>query len=300
MENAIQKATQRKTEMSKQASQSVSTMLNAVLDREGFRKRFNELLGKRTPQFVSSVVSLVNADENLQKAFYQSPISVVQSALKAATFDLPIDQNLGYAYIVPFNNKVKTEAGEEKRMEATFILGWKGMHQMALRSGVYKTISVVDVREGEFISHNRLTGELQLSFVEDEDERESLPIVGYAGYYRLVNGAEKTIYMTKKQVEAHERKFRKSQYMGKGWRQDFDAMALKTVYRQLIGKWGIMSIDYRSSQEAENLANQMAAEDVFENTDILTLPDNGPIDADGYEVNHDTGEVTAAQTEISI
>lgn len=300
MENAIQKATQRKTEMSKQASQSVSTMLNAILDREGFRKRFNELLGKRTPQFVSSVVSLVNADENLQKAFYQSPISVVQSALKAATFDLPIDQNLGYAYIVPFNNKVKTEAGEEKRMEAAFILGWKGMHQMALRSGVYKTISVVDVREGEFVSYNRLTGELQLSFVEDEDERESLPVVGYAGYYRLVNGAEKTIYMTKKQVEAHERKFRKGQYMGKGWRQDFDAMALKTVYRQLIGKWGIMSIDYRSSQEAENLANQMAAEDVFEKTDILTLPDNGPIEADGYEVSHETGEVIAAQTEISI
>lgn len=298
MENAIQKATQQKAEMSKQASQSVSTMLNTVLDRDGFRKRFNDLLGKRAPQFVSSVVSLVNADENLQKAFYQSPISVVQAALKAATFDLPIDQNLGYAYIVPFNNKVKTEAGEGKRMEATFVLGWKGMHQMALRSGVYKTISVVDVREGEFISYNRLTGDLQLSFVEDEDERESLPVAGYAGYYRLVNGAEKTIYMTKKQVEAHERKFRKGQYMGKGWRQDFDAMALKTVYRQLIGKWGIMSIDYRSSQEAENLANQMAEEDTFEN--LPTLLDNGPIEANGYEVNQETREVTAAQTEISI
>lgn len=298
MENAIQKATQQKAEMSKQASQSVSTMLNTVLDRDGFRKRFNDLLGKRAPQFVSSVVSLVNADENLQKAFYQSPISVVQAALKAATFDLPIDQNLGYAYIVPFNNKVKTEAGEGRRMEATFVLGWKGMHQMALRSGVYKTISVVDVREGEFISYNRLTGDLQLSFVEDEDERESLPVAGYAGYYRLVNGAEKTIYMTKKQVEAHERKFRKGQYMGKGWRQDFDAMALKTVYRQLIGKWGIMSIDYRSSQEAENLANQMAEEDTFEN--LPTLLDNGPIEANGYEVNQETREVTAAQTEISI
>lgn len=296
MENAIQKAVQKNTEMSQQASQSVSAMLNTVLDREGFRKRFNDLLGKRAPQFVSSVVSLVNADEKLQQAFYQSPLSVVQASLKAATFDLPIDQNLGYAYIVPFNNKVKTDAGEEKRVEATFILGWKGMHQMALRSGVYKTISVVDVREGEFISYNRLTGDLQLSFVEDEDDRAGLPVVGYAGYYRLVNGAEKTIYMTKKQVEAHERKFRKGQYMGKGWRQDFDAMALKTVYRQLIGKWGVMSIDYRSTQEAVNLAAQMADEDAFESSSMIS-DNSGTIEATGYEVNAETGEVTQKRSE---
>lgn len=284
MENAIQKAAKKNADMTQQASQSVSAMLNSVLDRDGFRKRFNDLLGKRAPQFVSSVVSLVNADEKLQQAFYQSPLSVVQAALKAATFDLPIDQNLGYAYIVPFNNKVKTNAGEEKRMEATFILGWKGMHQMALRSGVYKTISVVDVREGEFIAYNRLTGDLQVSFIEDEDARASLPVIGYAGFYRLVNGAEKTIYMTKKQVEAHEQKFRKGQYMGKGWRQDFDAMALKTVYRQLIGKWGVMSIDYCSSQDAFNLADQMAAEDSFENVPISLSDNNAPIESEGYEI----------------
>lgn len=295
MESAIQKAVQKKNEdISQKASQSVSAMLNAVLDRDGFRKRFNDLLGKRAPQFVSSVVSLVNADDKLQQAFYQSPLSVVQAALKAATFDLPIDQNLGYAYIVPFNNKVKTENGEEKRMEATFILGWKGMHQMALRSGVYKTISVVDVRDGEFVSYNRLTGDLQLSFIEDEDARASLPVIGYAGYYRLVNGAEKTIYMTKKQVEAYERKFRKGQYMGKGWRQDFDAMALKTVYRQLIGKWGVMSIDYRSSQEAANLANQMADEDAFESSSMLP-GDSSTIEIAGYEVNTETGEAAESQ-----
>lgn len=289
MENAIQKAAQRSAGIHQKAGQSISSMLNEVLDRDGFKKRFNDLLGKRSPQFVSSIVSLVNADEKLQQAFYQSPVSVVQAALKAATFDLPIDQNLGYAYIVPFNNKVKTEAGEEKRMEATFILGWKGMHQMALRSGVYKTISVVDVRDGEFVSYNRLTGDLQLSFIEDEDEREKSPVVGYAGYYRLVNGAEKTIYMTKKQVEAHERRFRKGQYMGKGWRQDFDAMALKTVYRQLIGKWGVMSIDYRTSQDAADLAKQIADEDSF--SADFSLPGNpGPIEANGFEINPDTGE----------
>lgn len=285
MENTIQKAARREpAPREKQASNSINTMLNSLLDREGFRKRFNDLLGKRAPQFVSSVVSLVNADVNLQKAFHQSPMSVIQAALKAATFDLPIDQNLGYAYIVPFNNTVKTENGEEKRMEATFILGWKGMHQMALRSGVYKTISVVEVREGEFISYDRLTGDLELSFEEDDEARDELPVIGYAGYYRLVNGAEKTIYMTRKQVEAHERKFRKGQYMGKGWRKDFDAMALKTVYRQLIGKWGVMSIDYRSSQEAAELAKQLTEEDA------VLLPDSsGMIEAD-FTVDEETGE----------
>lgn len=290
MENAIQKATQKQMSTTSKATQSVSAMLNTFLDQDGYRKRFDELLGARAPQFVSSIVSLVNADANLQKAFYQAPITIIKAALKAATFDLPIDQNLGYAYIVPFNNSKKLDNGQyEKRMEANFILGWKGMHQMALRSGVYKTISVVDVRQGEFVSYNRLTGDLQLVFEEDEDKRDSLPVVGYAGYYRLVNGAEKTIYMTKKQVEAHERKYRKGQYMGKGWKDDFDAMALKTVYRQLIGKWGVMSIDYRTSKDAVNLADQMAAED--------SMLDGDVVDVENVVENVDngTGEVKEEQ-----
>lgn len=284
MENTIVKAASRSAETASSAqaaTQSIGVMMNNLLDQEKYRARFEDLLGKRAPQFVSSIVSMVNADNKLQQAFYQSPLSVIQAALKAATFDLPIDPGLGYAYIVPFNNTVETDRGKEKRMDATFILGWKGMHQMALRSGVYKTISVVDVRNGEFVSYNRLTGDLNLSFVEDEDERNKLPVIGYAGYYRLVNGAEKTIYMTKKQVEAHERKYRKGQYMGKGWRNDFDAMALKTVYRQLIGKWGIMSIDYRSSEQAMALAQQM------EDEDKILLPDSGVIEGSFQEVEGD-------------
>ncbi len=283
MEGTIAKAARRSAETApaaQMATQSISVMMNNLLDQEKYRARFDDLLGKRAPQFVSSIVSMVNADNKLQQAFYQSPLSVIQAALKAAAFDLPIDPSLGYAYIVPFNNLVETDRGKEKRMEATFILGWKGMHQMALRSGVYKTISVVEVRQGEFVSYNRLTGDLDLSFVEDEDNRSRLPVIGYAGYYRLINGAEKTIYMTKKQVEDHERKHRKGQYMGKGWREDFDAMALKTVYRQLIGKWGIMSIDYRSSEEAVALAQQLADEDSLP-------PDGGMIEGSFQEVEDD-------------
>jgi len=242
-------------------TQTVNTLMNSMLDGEGMRKRFNDLLGKRSAQFISSVVSLVNADAKLQQAFYESPMTVIQSALKAATFDLPIDQNLGYAYIVPFkNSKQDADGNWVKRMEASFILGWKGMHQLALRTGSYKTINVTDIREGELKSYNRLTEEVEIDFIEDDDKREARPIIGYVGYYRLINGAEKTIYMTVKQLENHEKKFRKGEYMGKGWKEDFDAMCRKTVYRKLIGKWGVMSIDYQNRTEAFELAEQMTEE----------------------------------------
>lgn len=259
---------------------TVNQMMSAILDGEKMRSRFDELLGKRAPQFISSVVSLVNADQNMQMAFYESPMTVVQAALKAATFDLPVDQNLGYAYIVPFKNKGK--------MTANFILGWKGMHQLALRTGSYKTINVVDIREGELKSYNRLTEEVDIRFEEDEDKRETLPIIGYVGYYRLVNGAEKTIYMTVKQIENHEKRFRKGDYMGKGWREDFDAMARKTVYRRLIGKWGVMSIDYQSREDGITLANQMQEE-----YNLPQSESDAPfVEGEYTEVDEDTGEVT--------
>lgn len=262
MANLIQKQVSQGAQMQAAAQQSVSAMLNSFLDRDGMRKRFDELLGKRAPQFVSSIVSMVNADKNLQQAFYESPITVIQSALKAATFDLPIDPGLGYAYIVPFSN-FKKDTGV-KKMEATFILGWKGMHQLALRTGAYKTINVTDVRDGELKSYNRLTEEVDIDFIDDEEEREKAPIVGYVGYYRLINGAEKTIYMSTKKIDAHERKFRKGNYMGFGWKNDWDAMARKTVYRQLIGKWGVMSIDYQTRDEGKQLADVIAQDAVAE------------------------------------
>lgn len=244
------------------AKQSINQLMNAMLDGEKLRGRFEELLGKRTPQFVSSMVTMINADTNLQQAFYQAPMSVIQSCLKAASYDLPIDPSLGYAYIVPFKNTVKGDNGETfKRMEAQFIIGWKGMYQLAMRSAVYKKLNVSDVREGELVSYDRLTEDIVLEFVEDEDEREKLPVIGYVGYYRLINGMEKTIYMTKKQIDNHERKNRKGEYMGKGWRKDWDAMARKTIYRALIGKYGVMSIDYRTSAEAAQLANAVTEDE---------------------------------------
>lgn len=277
--NIIQRQTSAKAPTTTE-KQSVNQLMNSMLDGEKMRGRFDELLGKRAPQFISSVVAMVNADKNMQQAFYESPMTVIQSALKAATFDLPIDQNLGYAYIVPFKNK--------GTMTANFILGWKGMHQLALRTGAYKTINVVDIREGELKSYNKLTEEVDVAFIEDEDEREALPIVGYLGYYRLVNGAEKTIYMTIKQIENHEKKNRKGEYQGKGWRDDWDAMARKTVYRRLIGKWGVMSITYQNAAEGAALAQQMRDEG-YTDEPAPTFPDI--IEGEAIDIDPESGEV---------
>lgn len=237
-----------------QVKQSMTVMMNSLLDSEGYRKRFEELLGKRTPQFVSALITLCNSTPQLQEAFATAPNTVIQSALKAASFDLPIDPNLGYAYIAPFRN--------QGRMEATFLLGYKGLIQLAMRTSVYKRINVVGVREGELKKFNRLTEDIELEFIEDEEQREALPIIGWCGYYRLINGMEKIIYMSHRQIEAHERKNRKGQNMTKAWREDFDAMAAKTVLRQLIGKWGLMSIDYKTATPAAIAAADAIAHDM--------------------------------------
>lgn len=221
------------------AGKSVASIMNSLLSREGFQKRFDELLGKRAPQFISSVVSLMNADTNLKQAFFDAPVTIIQSALQAASFDLPIAPGLGYAYIVPFRN------GKKGIMEASFIMGYKGMVQLAMRTGAYKKLNVLDVREGELKSYDRLTETFEWEWIEDDEIREKTPIVGYVGYFQLVSGMEKTIYMTVKQLKAHELKYRHGKFMGKGWRDDPDAMMRKTVLRQLIGKWGIMSVTYQ-------------------------------------------------------
>lgn len=288
MQNAIQKAT---TNRAPAQAKSINQILNSILDGEAMRRRFDDLLGKRSAQFISSLVSLINATPQLQQAMYEAPMTVVQSALKAATFDLPIDPALGYAYIVPFKNR---QPDGSQRMEAAFILGYKGMNQLAMRTGAYKTINVTDVREGELKSYNRLTEEIELDFIEDEDEREARPVIGYVGYFRLINGTEKTIYMSRKQVEAHERKNRKGKNMTKGWREDFESMALKTVYRRLIGKFGLMSIDYQTADSHTVAAAEAIATGRFDSDDTLELGSTPEVSY--IDIDSDTGEVVSDET----
>lgn len=299
MSNTIQRAAQRAPIARPgapiaPASRNPSTILSSILDSEGYRARLNEILGKRAPQFISSIISTVNASPELAKAAVEAPQTIIQAGLKAAIMDLPLDNTLGYAYLVPFRNSIKQPDGTyTKRNEAAFILGWRGMVQLALRTGAYKVINVSDVREGELKSYNRLTEEVVLEWEDDEGERDKLRVIGWVGYYRLCNGAEKTIYMSRKAMEAHERKNRKGQSMSKTWREDFDSMAMKTMYRKLLGKYGLMSIEYQVQTNPDVLA---MAQSRMDNAPMLpagTLDDEALLD--GEIIDASTGEIISAE-----
>lgn len=192
-------------------------------------QRLNELLGKRAPQFVTSLVSAVNANTLLAGC---KPESVLTAALTAASLDLPINQNLGFAYLIPYKNK----GGEV----CQFQMGYKGFIQLAQRSGYYKTINATEVRDGEIIGQNRLSGEIEFDWIEDDAEREKKPVIGYVAYFRLLNGFEKAVYWSVDKIEAHAKKYSKSyaKYGSGLWKDDFDSMAKKTVLKLLISKFG--------------------------------------------------------------
>src|SRR5690606_8869355 len=136
--------------------------------------------------------------------------------------------NLGYAWVVPYGNK------------AQFQLGYKGYVQLALRTGKYRAINAIPICEGELIKWNPLTEELVVDF----EQRKSDAIIGYAGYFELVNGFRKTVYWSKEEIERHRQRFSKSDF---GWKNDYDAMALKTVIRNMLSKWGILSIEMQEA-----------------------------------------------------
>lgn len=268
------------------AAQTTAGILNAIMDSEGYRKRFDEIMGARAPQFISSIVSMVNQDTMLRAVVQDAPQTIITSALKAASLDLTIDPALGMAYVMPFKNSKKVGGEWVTKNEATLVIGYKGLIQMAMRTGAYININATDVREGEIVegSRDRMRGTMEFAWIEDDTEREKKPIIGYVAYYKLVNGMEKMVYMSKAQVDAHEQRNRKGQNMTKGWRDNYDEMALKTVLRRLLSKWGMLSIDYRSAPKfnasaSESLANAIAAEDAED-----FIPAEGAVDEETGEI----------------
>lgn len=287
--NAAVKAQVANGEIAPAAAKTTAGILNAIMDGEGYRKRFNELMGERAPQFISSIISMVNADSMLSAVVKDAPQTIITAALKAATLNLPIDPALGMAYVMPFKNNKKIGNEWVTKNEATCVLGYRGLLNLANRTGAYTNINATDVREGEIIegSRDRMRGTMDFNWIDDDAEREKKPIIGYLAYFRLINGMEKMVYMSKAQIDAHEQRNRKGKEMTKGWRENYDAMALKTVLRLLLGKWGMMSIDYQSAPKlnqnaSEALANAIAAEDA-EEANFFT--------AEGT-VDMETGEIT--------
>jgi recombination protein RecT len=251
------------------AQQQGSTM-KGLLASPAVMKRFDEVLGKKAPQFTASILSLYNSEKMLQKA---EPMSVVSAAMIAATLDLPVDKNLGYAWIVPYGGK------------ANFQLGYKGYIQLALRTAQYKNINVIEVYEGELVKWNRLTEEMELDFEKKESEK----IVGYTAYFELLNGFRKTVYWTKAEVEAHKKKFSKSDF---GWKNDWDAMAKKTVLTNMLRKWGILSVEMQKAFSEDALDEERERIDVAEEEDsnVIDYPAEGQASDEPIDVT--TGEET--------
>lgn len=226
--------------------------------REDVKGKFQELLGAKSVGFITSVLQIVSQNSLLSKA---TPSSIYNSSAMAATLDLPINQNLGFAYIVPYNEKYKDAQGQwQQRCVAQFQIGWKGLVQLAQRSGQYKAINVVEVYENQFKKYNSLTEELDADFEVDGTGQ----IVGYVAYFRLLNGFEKTVYWSKSKVEQHGKKFSKTYENANGvWKSNFDSMAKKTVLKSAISKWGILSIEMTNAV----IADQAEIKD-FETLDV--------------------------------
>ena len=216
--------------------------LKKFFNSAGVQKKFEEILGKKSTGFVSSLMQIVASSDKLQRA---DPVSLYQSAAMAATMDLPLNINLGFAYIIPYDLK---QSDGSKKVVAQFQMGYKGFKQLALRTSQFKTIHATDVREGEIKKHDRLTGEIEFEWVENESERLKLPIVAYVSYFKLLNGYEQTFLMYMDKVKEHAKKYSKTYNLSNGlWSTSFDDMALKTVTKLNLSKNAPLSIDLQNA-----------------------------------------------------
>ena len=228
--------------------------------------KFEKLLGAKSQGFISSVLQTVNNSKLLAKA---EPSTVLNAAATAASLDLPINQNLGFAWIVPYKN------------QAQFQIGWKGLVQLALRTGQYSRINCIEVYENQYKGFNALTEELDADFSIEGNGN----VVGYAAYFRLVNGFEKMTYWSKEKVIKHAKKYSQaygSKYSPWSDESQFDAMAKKTVLKNTLSKWGIMSIEMQTAQ----LADQAVVHD----NDNYQYVD-GTVDVEVLNEKHETERV---------
>ena len=235
--------------------------ITAYLTQDAVKRQINSVIGGKDGQrFISAIVSAVNTNPTLQECTNQS---ILSGALLGESLKLSPSPQLGHYYLVPFNDRNKGKV-------AQFQLGYKGYIQLAIRSGQYKKLNVMAIKEGELEYFDPLNEDIKINLmIEDWDAREKAPTIGYYAFFELVNGFRKAIYWSKTQMEAHALKYSMGYKAKKGytfWEKDFDAMAYKTMLRQLISKWGIMSIDLQSAFDADMaVINDDGTKDYVEN-----------------------------------
>ena len=255
--------------------QNQKQTFSAFLATDAMKKKINEMVGgEKGQQFVTAIISAVSANPQLAEC---DNASIVSAALVGQALNLSPSPQLGQFYMVPFN--------DSKRgcKVAQFQIGYKGYIQLAIRSGQYKKLNVLAIKKGELKKYDPLNEEIEVELIEDDVVREETPAMGYYAMFEYLNGFRKTLYWSKEKMEAHAIKYSMGYRAKKGytfWEKDFDGMAYKTMLRQLISKWGIMSID---------LIMQKALE-----SDMAVINDNGSYD---YIDNEVETEVISVENE---
>lgn len=263
--------------------------LSVYLQNDAVKKQINQVVGgKNGARFISSIVSAVQSTPALQEC--TSP-SIVNAALLGEALNLSPSPQLGQFYMVPFDNKKKG------CKEAQFQLGYKGYIQLAIRSGYYKKLNVIAIKQGELVHYNPLDEEIEVNLIEDDIIREETATEGYYAMFEYENGFKKTLYWSKKKMLAHAEKYSFAFYKNGGgkalelleqnkipekdlwkyssfWFKDFDGMAMKTMLRQLISKWGIMSIDLQTAIDKDMaVIREEGTADYVENQSADAEPD---------------------------
>ena len=244
--------------------------LKGLLQMPAYQKRFEEILGRRAPQFMASLIQVGTSSSYLERC---DPNTIIAAAITAAALDLPIDKNLGFAHIIPYGN------------QAQFQLGYKAFIQLAIRTGQYQFLNCCVVHNGELVKYNELTAEIVL----DPAKRESEEVIGYAAYFKLMNGFEHAEYWSKAEVESHAKTYSQAYKSNREtpWKSNFDSMALKTVIKSILSHWGIMSIEMqRAITHDQGIQRNIDAE--------VTYPDNNSAEAVVALAEVKTPEASAA------
>lgn len=233
------------------------------------QKKVNDILGdeKSGKRFISAIVSAVNNNPQLKEC---DNASILSGALLGESLNLSPSPQLGNYYLVPFKDK-------DRGQVATFQLGYKGYIQLAIRSGQYKKLNVLAIKDGELIKYDPLNEEIEVNLIEDEEKREKAKTIGYYAMFEYVNGFRKAMYWSKAKMEAHALQYSKGYQAKKGytfWEKDFDAMAFKTMLRQLISKWGIMSVDMQQAYENDMAyIKEDGSKEYFDNDNSDFIPE---------------------------
>lgn len=274
--------------MANEVVEKKTTSLTAVKDmlsQDTVKKKFGEVLGAKAPQFMTSIVNVISGNDKLKEC---NPNSIISAALVAATYDLPIDNNLGFSAIVPYTQSRynPTTKKWEKIPVAQFQMMYKGFIQLAIRSGEYKDMNYAVVYEDELESYNPITGEVE--FVSDfkqckmRREGKSENVIGYYAWFKLKAGFSHGLFMSKEEVLNHAMTYSKAyrydvenKKQSSPWSTNFDVMALKTVIKLLLSKWGILSIEMQKAIEEDQMTYDADGNGTYGDNDT----DLTPVDA---------------------